>query len=156
MKPANKAWIGGLLLAAICAPGCMKVSEQAQSGVNYVITGHAGGAYDPTNVNKYNLEDSVKIVMLDAGVQRSVTCSSIRERITEDGRLEITANLRNRQNRRIEVQVNCVFKDADGFPTNDEAPFRTLILTENAQEGVSFISLNDLAKTYTIRVRQAR
>ena len=63
--------------------------------------------------------------------------------------------MRNRENRRIEVQINCVFKDEQGFPV-DETPFRTLILTENAQEGVQFTSMNNQAKTYTIRVRQAR
>jgi hypothetical protein len=136
--------------------GCMKTSEKAQSAVNYVITGHAGGAYEPKNVNKYDLENSARIVMLDAGVQRSVTCSGIQEQILGDGRLAVTANLRNRQNRRIEVQANCVFKNFEGFPVNDESPFRTVILTENAQESVRFVSLNDQARTYTIRVRQAR
>jgi len=53
------------------------------------------------------------------------------------------------------VQVNCVFKDDKGFPT-DEASFKTLILDENAQEGVRFISMNNQSRTYTIRVRQAR
>jgi len=97
-----------------------------------------------------------KFVPLDKGVERSVTCPSIQERFTDDGRLELIANLRNRLNRRIEVQVSCVFKDDKGFPTNDEAPFKTLILDENAQEGVRFVSMNNQARTYTIRVRQAR
>jgi hypothetical protein len=134
----------------------MKVSESAGSATRYVITGHPGGAYEPKNVNKYNLEDSAKFVLLDRHVERSVTCSSVRERVLEDERLEVTVNVRNRLNRRIEVQINCVFKDEHGFPTKDEAPFRTLFLTENAQEGVTFVSLNNLAKSYTIRVRQAR
>src|SRR6266581_407836 len=77
-------------------------------------------------------------------------------RINDDGRMEVIANVRNRLNRRIEVQVNCVFKDEKGFPTNDEAPFKTLFLDENAQEGVRFISMNNQARTYTIRVREAR
>ena len=53
------------------------------------------------------------------------------------------------------MQINCEFKDAQGFPI-DATPFQTLILTENGQEGVSFESLSDKAKKYTIRVRQAR
>ena len=88
-------------------------------------------------------------------MQRSVTCSGIQERVLEDGRLEIAANIRNREGRRIEVQIGCVFKDANGFPTGDESPFQTLILTENAQEAVKFTSLNNLAKKYTIRIREA-
>ena len=49
-----------------------------------------------------------------------------------------------------------MFKDDQGFTTNDEASFKTLILDENAQEGVRFISRNNQLRTYTIRVRQAR
>jgi hypothetical protein len=89
-------------------------------------------------------------------VQRSVTCSGIQERILPDGRLEVTAQIRNRENRRIEVQVNCVFKDINGYSTGDETPFQTLILTENATEHVRFVSMNAQARKFTIRVRQAR
>src|SRR5437773_10615220 len=142
-------------LGLVATTGCMEVSEKAQSGTRYVITGHPGGAYQPRNVNKYDLENSAKFVLLDKGAERSVTCPDIEERTTDDGRLEVIANVRNRLNRRIEVQVNCVFKDDKGFPTND-ASFKTLILDENAQEGVRFISMNNQSRTYTIRVRQAR
>jgi hypothetical protein len=143
-----------LILAG--APGCQRASDSAGGVTRYVITGHPGGAYEPRNVNKYNLEDSAKFVLLDRDVQRSVTVSSILERVLDDGRLEVIANVRNRINRRIEVQINCVFKDELGFPVHDEAPFTRLILTENAQEGVRFVSLNNQARTYTIRVRQSR
>ena len=143
-------------LSLLGTAGCMEVSEKVQSGTRYVITGHPGGAYPPRNVNKYDLENSVKFVLLDKGVERSVTCPNIEERVNDDGRMEVTANVRNRLNRRIEVQINCVFKNEKGFPTNDEAPFRTLFLDENAQEGVRFVSMNNQARTYTIRVREAR
>ena len=143
-------------LALVTANGCMEVSEKVESGTRYVITGHPGGAYQPRNVNKYDLENGAKFVLLDKGVERSVTCPNIEERVTDEGRLEVVANVRNRLNRRIEVQINCVFKDDKGFPTNDEAPFKTLMLDENAQESARFISMNNQARTYTIRVREAR
>ena len=114
-----------------------------------------GGAYLPKNTTKYDVENREKLVLLDARVQRSVTCSGIQERALEDGRLEIMANIRNREGRRLEVQIGCVFKDANSFPTGDESPFQTLILSENAQEAVKFTSLNNLAKKYTIRIREA-
>ncbi len=114
------------------------------------------GAYAPKNTTKYDLENKAKFVLLDPGAQASVTCSGLSERFTEDGRLEVTANVRNRDNRRIQVQINCVFKDVQGTATGDETPFQTLILTENAQEAVKFTSMNNQAKGYTIRVRQAR
>ena len=146
-----------LLLGALIVnfTGCMRVSEKAEAVTRYVITGHTEGAYVPQKADKYDLENYHNFVLLDAGTQRSVTCSGIYQRFLDDGRLEVIANIRNRQERRIEVQADCVFKDEQGFPTNDAAPFRTVILSENAQEGVRFVSFNNKAKTYTIRIRQA-
>jgi uncharacterized protein YcfL len=120
-----------------------------------LFAGCHGGAYEPKNATKYNLEDKEPFVLLDRMVQRSVTCSGIQQQTLPDGRLKVIANVRNREARRIQVQVNCVFKDAQGFPTGDETPFQTLILTESAQEGVEFVSMNNKAARYTIRVRQA-
>jgi hypothetical protein len=101
-------------------------------------------------------ENTATFVLLDPGVQHSVTCSALTAKPLPDGRLEVTAQIRNRENRRIEVQVNCVFKDENMIPTGDETSFQPLILTENAQEAVKFTSMNALAKKYTVRVRQAR
>jgi hypothetical protein len=68
----------------------------------------------------------------------------------------VVANVKNRESRRIQVQVNCVFKDEQGFSTGDETPWQTLILSENSTEAVRFTAMNPLAKKYTVRVRQAR
>ena len=114
------------------------------------------GPYLPEQSQTPAYENTERFVLLDPGVKYSITCSGINERALEDGRVEVTAQIRNRENRRIEVQANCVFKDAAGVSTNDETPFQTVILTENATEQVKFISANNLAKKYTIRVRQAR
>jgi hypothetical protein len=114
-----------------------------------------GGAYDPKNTTKFNQEDTAKFVLFDGGAQRSVTCTQIQTARTSDGRLKVAANVRNRENRRIEVQANCVFKDAQNFAV-DETPFRTLLLDENATEGISFEAFNTNAVKYTIRIRQAR
>ena len=95
-------------------------------------------------------------VLLDPLVEKSVECDKVIERITPDGRLEVLAYVRNRENRRLQLQVNCVFKDENGFPTEgDETPFRNLILTENAEEPVMFTSLNNKAKICIIRIREA-
>lgn len=114
------------------------------------------GAYATVHTPGADRETEAKFVLLDKATRNSVTCDGLQERIMEDGRLEVVALVRNRLNRRIEVQINCVFKDARGFPVQDDVPFRTLILTENAQEGVRFVSAVPEAETYTIRVRQAR
>ncbi len=120
-----------------------------------VLSGCHGGAYQPINTTKYDLENQLSFVDMDARVQRSVTCSGIQVQPLADGRLQVTANVRNREERRIEVQICCEFKDAQGFTTGDETPWETLILTENEQRGVTFTSMNDKAKRYTIKVREA-
>jgi hypothetical protein len=117
---------------------------------------HDKGPYLPQTPKTASYETREPVVMLDPGVQYSVTCSGVQETVLPDGRLQVVAHLRNRENRRIEVQANCVFKDQNGFTIGDETPFTMVILTENATEDVSFDSMNSQAKKYTIRVRQAR
>jgi uncharacterized protein YcfL len=114
------------------------------------------GPYEPLDTTKYTIENTNKFVLLDQPAQVSVTCTGLQERILPDGRLEVVANVKNREPRRLQVQINCVFKDEQGASTGDETPFRTLTLAENSTEAVKFTSMNNLARKYTIRVRQSR
>jgi uncharacterized protein YcfL len=133
-----------VMTAALFAAGCKSSPP------------HDKGPYLPQASPIPAYENTQPVVLLDPGVQYSVTAASYFARTLEDGRLEVTVSLRNREGRRIEVQANCVFKDANGVSTGDETPFETVILTENATEQVKFVSMNDKAKRYTVRVRQAR
>lgn len=114
------------------------------------------GPFQPLDTTKYTLENTDRFVLLDQPAQYSVTLTGLQERPLADGRLEVVANVKNREPRRIQVQINCVFKDEQGFSTGDETPWQTLILSENATEAVRFTAMNPLAKRYTVRVRQAR
>lgn len=114
------------------------------------------GPFAPLGTTKFTLENTEKFVLLDQPAQRSVTCTGFAEQLLADGRLEVVANVKNNENRRIQVQVNCVFKNEQGVATGDETPFETLILSENATEAVRFVAMNTNAKRYTVRIRQAR
>jgi uncharacterized protein YcfL len=114
------------------------------------------GPYAPLDTTKYTLENTDRFVLLDKAAQYSITCTGLQEIPLADGRLEVVANVKNRESRRVEVQINCVFKDTLGFGTNDETPWQTLILSENSTESVRFTAMNANAKKYTVRVRQAR
>lgn len=113
------------------------------------------GAYLPLNTTVNDVENRAGIVLLDKRVQNSVTCPGIQETRLPDGRLQVAAQLRNREERRIQVQVNCEFKDAQGF-TIDSTPFQNVFFDSNSQETVRFIAMNEKAVRYTIRVRQAQ
>ncbi|MFM7100909.1 MAG: hypothetical protein ACKOET_00905 [Verrucomicrobiota bacterium] len=129
------------LLAACLGAGC------ARSG---------SGARLPVNADRFTQEKTAKFVLMDSRAQRSVTSAGLQERILEDGRLEVAAILRNRENRRLQVQAQCVFKGPEGVGTGDETPWENVILTENGMETLRFTSLNSQARNYTVRVREAR
>ena len=114
------------------------------------------GPFLPQDTTKYSIENTEKFVLMDRPTQISVTCTGLQERINADGRLEVVANVKNRENRRIQVQVRCVFKDEQSASTGDETPWQTLILGENATEAVRYAAMNNQARKYTISVRQAR
>jgi uncharacterized protein YcfL len=114
------------------------------------------GPFTAQDTTKYTLENTESFVLMDKKVQYSVTSTGLQQRTTPEGRLEVVANIKNRENRRIQVQVSCVFKDESGFSTGDETPWQTLILGENVTEAVRFTAMNAQAKKYTVRVRQAR
>jgi uncharacterized protein YcfL len=114
------------------------------------------GPFTAEDTTKFTLENTESFVLMDKPTQVSVTCTGLQQRVNNDGRLEVVANVKNREARRIQVQISCVFKDDAGFSTSDETPWQNLILGENATEAVRFTAMNTLAKKYTVRVRQAR
>jgi hypothetical protein len=116
----------------------------------------APGPYQSLDTTKYTIENTDKFILLDQPAQISVTCTGLQERILPDGRLEVVANVKNREGRRIQVQISCLFKDEQGISTGDETPFRNLTLTEYSTQAEKFTSMNNLARKYTIRVREAR
>jgi len=108
----------------------------------------------PQDTTKYTLESTDSFLLMDNQVQYSVTSTGIQYSNLPDGRLEIAANIKNRTFSRIQVEVSCIFKNDQGYPTGDETPWQKLSLGENTTETVTFTSKNSLARKYTVRVRQ--
>lgn len=120
-----------------------------------MTTGCRFGARTPVNAARYDVENHEPFVLLGSRAQRSVTCAGLQKRNTPDGRLEVIASVRNREKHRIEVQLNCEFKDGTGRVV-DAGPFRSLILSPLAQESVAFTAMNESARKFTIRVREVQ
>jgi uncharacterized protein YcfL len=114
------------------------------------------GSNEPLDTTKYTIESTDKFVLLDQAAQGSVTCTGLQERILPDGRLEVVANVKNREKHRLQVQINCVFKDEQGVSTGDITSVQSLTVAENVTEAVKFTSTNNLARKYTIQVRETR
>lgn len=111
------------------------------------------GTQPAAETSRYTLGNTDRFEKLDATIQRSVDCTGIQEHPLADGRLEIIANLKNRESHRVQVQIDCLFKDEQGMALGDETPYQTLTLAENATETVRFTAANVAARKYTIRVR---
>jgi hypothetical protein len=123
------------------------------TGCETVVVDH--GAYLPLNVPVNDKENYVAVVLLSQRVQNSVAVPGIQEARLINNCLQVAVQLRNRESRRIQVQANCEFKDAQGFMI-DSTPFQNVFLDDNAQESAKFVSMNDKAVRYTIRVREAQ
>jgi hypothetical protein len=110
------------------------------------------GPHPPQKVSVKTAQDTSKFVLLD---KAAVTCEGFEETRLPDGQLQVLATLRNLENRRVQVQVSCAFKDAQGFDVED-TPFETVILDAHGLEGLKFLSANDKAQRYTICARKPR
>lgn len=108
-----------------------------------------------SSVGYNNQNGRPKFVTQDPLTKEAIISPGIQETVLPDGRLMVKANVRNRLNKRVHVQINCVFHDAQGFKL-EETPYESLILTENGQETVSFTSLREGVKDYVVQIRQLR
>src|SRR5262245_19601814 len=91
------------------------------------------GAFTPKHTTQFNAELKEKFVLMSADVQQSITCTGLKETMLADGRRQVDAQIQNLDNRRLQVQVQCEFKDDLGF-TVDSTPWENLMLTENSIE----------------------
>lgn len=114
------------------------------------------GTSTPQDSTKYTLENTENFELLGKGAQNSVACTGLQPRTLPDGRLEVVASVKNREDKKIKIQASCVFKDSQGFALANEAPPQAIVLAPNATEALRFTAQNASAKKYTIRVRETR
>ena len=108
------------------------------------------------DTTKFTIRNTDKFLLLDQSAQLRIECTGLQEGILPDGRLEVAANVKNLEKRSLEIQIDCVFKDEQGIPTEQETPFRKLTLAQDSTQVVQFTSANNQARKYSIRVRQAQ
>jgi hypothetical protein len=110
----------------------------------------------PFETTKYTLENTDKFAVLADPVAPPIACTGLQQRTLADGRLEIVANLKNREQRKVVVQANCLFKTDAPEDVGIETPWQTVMLAEDTTQTVRFVAPNATAKKYTVRVRTAR
>lgn len=110
-------------------------------------------SFQSEETTKYSIEATGKFTRLDMATQAAILCTGLQERATDDGRIEVVANVKNRSSAPIQVRVRCVFKDASGFAIGDETAWQLLKLDDEMTEAVRFVASNKLARQYTVVVR---
>lgn len=109
----------------------------------------------PADTTKYTLEDTDRFALLDGAASHALSCTGLMELPLADGRMEIVANIKNRETRSVSIQASCVFRDAYGAAL-EETPWQNVTLPENATVGVRFTAAKATMKNYTVRVRPGR
>jgi hypothetical protein len=113
-------------------------------------------AVAPQDSTKFSVENTDKFVPLDAASQMWVSCTGLQERTLADGRLEVVADVKNRVQAFVRVEVQCIFQDEQGASTGDLTPWRIVNLPLDSTEAVRFVAPNPQMKKYSIRVRAIR
>jgi hypothetical protein len=110
----------------------------------------------PQYTTKFTVENTDRFVALDPATGAAVSCTGLQERTLGDGRLEVVANLKNREAQPMRVQAQCVFFGDNGELVVADAPWQVLSIAGSSTEVVRFTAPNAVAKRYSIRVRRAR
>lgn len=95
-------------------------------------------------------------VILDRALAKLIAVDSQKAERTNSGKLITFANIRNRTNDDLQIQVQTIFRDANGFSTGDETAWETVVLTANSTFTASAIASDKKAERYTVRIRIAR
>lgn len=112
------------------------------------------GAYRARRNTRADLENRESVVVLTSKLRDTIAVESQRAKWSPANLLEIQARLRNRTEKPVQVEVQTVFKDADGFSTNDNTVWTRMLFEPNETKIYRVNSLNTKARRFTIRIRE--
>jgi len=107
----------------------------------------------PAETTKYTLENTDRFMLLSGAADHAISCTGLMELPLADGRLEVVANLKNREAQPLKVEAGCAFKSA-AEAVLEQAAWQSVTLPENATVSVHFTATNPAAKKYTVQVRE--
>jgi len=114
------------------------------------------GPHQAVAVPAAALEERETAVVLDDILSKKISVEAQSARWTEDRRLQVFANIRNRTDFVKNVDVQTILKEESGFSLGDETAWKREILGPNETKTYTATSLNDRARKYTIRIREGQ
>lgn len=105
---------------------------------------------------KYTVDDTGRVAFADPLSRDSIEVTGLQERFLADGRLDMVAVVKNKSSQATKVEVQCVFRDIDGFVAAQATDWKPLSLGAQASETVHFTASTTVSRRYTLRFRQAK
>ncbi len=97
------------------------------------------------------------VVLLDEDMDDDIAVDQIRSGRTSNNLFAVQANIRNRTDHDISVQVQTLYRDQHGnalyFSAGEETPWTTMVITANSTTPYRSQSLTPQATQSTIRIR---
>jgi uncharacterized protein YcfL len=119
-----------------------------------IFTFGCEGAYRPAKIPGADVENTETFVLFTKKLKGQVTVEGQRAKWTGANLLEVQARIRNRTEKPLQVEVQTVFKDDQGFSVNDTSAWKRLIFEPNETKIYRVNSINSKARNFTIRVRE--
>lgn len=118
----------------------------------------SSGPYIPQSDPHSPEASGKKVVLFDENlVDRVAVDRAVVTKRNEQDCLVVQAALRNQTDKPLSVQVQVLFKDAQGVilysDLGAETPWQSMVLSPNETKSISQVSLTSSARDYTVRVR---
>lgn len=95
----------------------------------------------------------VDVVALDEAAWKLVAIQNRSVNSTPDGRMTIKLELANLSSLDLDIQVQALFRDAQGLPMSDNPPFEMLVLPGGGSRLYEVSSLQPSPGSFTIQIK---
>lgn len=124
-----------------------------------------GCAAGPYKVVRYDtdkdLERESSVVILDKNLSNQFSNKRVvivgeKTELTDDNRLKVFCEIKNMKKDLLKLQVQTVFKDDGNFSISSDTNWELVLIPSFSTYTYTTTALNDKAKNYTIRIKNAQ
>ncbi|MDP8212243.1 MAG: hypothetical protein P9X22_02995 [Candidatus Zapsychrus exili] len=132
------------------------------ASLSFLIVGCAAGPYKATRYDSgQDLERLQNVVILDKRLSNQFATKRIaimgeKSELTQDNRLKVFCEIRNMKNDTLKLQVQTAFKDEGNFSVEQDTNWELILIPGFSTFTYITTALNEKAKKYTIRIKEAK
>jgi hypothetical protein len=99
------------------------------------------------------IESDEQFVLLDKDLKGKLSFHNPVSRRVDNGRLEVTVDVRNRTRKPVVLALSTVFRDGEGVALNDESGWQPVFLGPAQTQTYRVTSITEQAAYFTVRAR---